>query len=293
MARQQLLVLLVLGSLLVTCPFPWLIPMSSNDQGTLEVTITYRGDYYVDHFDYSPEAENFRHFVLVRPVDDDETPDDAGQIFSSLAPQENGSLVLREDRQDYAWALDYIYDAPQGHFQGEFEPGEYAVAAAFIIVPSHEEAGVADDVILLPGAEASTDYQYIRIETGETTSLNFYMSDDHSMACPWLYVSTGGAFERRFEILRNVRDHERTEITPLGPVTESTVTIRIAEEKDEITYLDAFYLEVDGVAVVADNPLLAADDDDYLILHQGESVDLQFVVPPGAISVVAVGYYVD
>jgi hypothetical protein len=45
--------------------------------------------------------------------------------------------------------------------------------------------------------------------------------------------------------------------------------------------------------VVADNPLLAADDDDYLILHQGESVDLQFVVPPGDISVVAVGYYVD
>jgi hypothetical protein len=267
--------------------------MSSNDQGTLDVTITYRGDFYVDSFDYSPEAENFRHFVLVRPVGEDETPDDAGRIFTSLAPQEDGSLVIREDRQDYAWALDYIHEAPQGHFQGEFEPGEYAVASAFIIVPSHAEAGVADDVILLPGAGANTDYQYIRIETGETTPLDFSMTDANGWASPWLYVSTDGTFERRFEILRNVRDHEHTEITPLGPVMESTVTIRIVEEKDEITYLDALYLEVDGVSVVADNPLLAADDDDYLILHQGESVDLQFVVPPGDISVVAVGYYVD
>ena len=300
MVRQQMIILLVLGSLFMTCPFAWLVPLSSNpsDQGTLEVDINYTGHWYRDTFDYARDAENIRHVVLVRPVSEG-VPDDAGWIFTSLVPQEDGSWTVREDRQEYAFALPFIYDAPQGYFHGEFEPGQYAIAAAFIASPlSRDDAEAGEDAVLwagVTGGGASTDYQFVTLEAGETTSLTIPITDGNGWACPWLYVADGDGFERRFEILRNVRgaDHEQTEITPLGVAQDGVLTIRIAEEKAEITYLDALYLEVDGVAIYAENPQLAADDGGYVILHQGEFVDLRFLVPDnvGAVSIVANGYY--
>jgi hypothetical protein len=301
MNLQSLLLLLILGSAAIMCPVVWLLPQSNmpSDQGTLDIDINYTGSWYRETFNYARDAENIRHVILVRSANEVADPDEAGWAFTSLVPQEDGSWVIREDRQEYTWTLDYIYDAPQGYFHGEFPPGDYAVAAAFIAAPlSREEAGVGEDVILWPGVTgggANADYEYVTLEAGETTTITFTLTDANGWACPWLYVADGDTFERRFEILRHLRgeDQEQTEITALGSVPDGAITIRIAEEKDEITYLDMFYLDIDGTAVYADNDLLAADDGDYLILQPGEVVDLHFVIPSTAItvSVVADGYY--
>jgi hypothetical protein len=276
---------------------------STEMTGTLEVDIDYTDTWYRETFNYARDAENIRHVVLVMPLNESENIL-AGQVFSRLAfPPEEGA----ED--PYGWALDYIYDAPDGYFTGGFPPGTYALAAAFLANPlSREEAGVGEDVILwagVTGGGASTDFQTVEIEQGETTSVTIGMDDSDGWACPWLYVFNGQTFERRVEILRNIRGKEQqyTETTFIGPVTiiDGSAVIKVVEEKDEISYIDALYLEIDGVKISAQPESAAAAqiaeiDGDYLILHRGESREFRFVVPSASsgqqsVSVVATGYY--
>jgi len=66
--------------------------------------------------------------------------------------------------------------------------------------------------------------------------------------------------------------------------------------------VDQLYVRIltadDGwLTLTPDDPLLVADDGDYLILHQGDERLLEFTLPPGALPVqqawvVADGYYV-
>jgi len=291
--------------LTVSCVLPSLWgDYGASDQGALDIDIDYTGTWYIDTFHYAREAPNIRHFVLVVPESEAERAG-AGWFFTSLEVQPDGSLKVRGDRQEYAWALDYVYDAPEGRFSGHFAPGTYAVAVAFIAGPlSREEAGVGADVVLWPGVTgggASTEFQTVEIAAGDTVTLTIEITDADGWACPWIYVANGTGFERRTEILRNRRgpDSAGTEITALEPVAaqDGAIVLRVAEEKDEVTLLDALILRVDGVAVFADMPELSADDGQTVILRRGESIDLRFPVPAGyaagdAVSVVASGYYV-
>jgi hypothetical protein len=301
------LILMAAALLAVSCAFPVIAWPPAPDQGVLEVTIDYTGSFYRETFDYSRDAANIRHFALVVP-ENEAARADPGWIFTSLTLQADG-VTVRDDRQEYAWALDYIHEAPQGYFTGQFEPGTYAVAVAFIASPlSREEAGVGEDVILWPGITgggASTGYQIVTLDAGETTSITFGMTDADGWACPWLYVFDGHAFERRAEILRHLRgpDRERMEITPIGPVTvvNGFIVVRVSEEKDEVAFIDALVLLIDGVTVRAEGDSLAAAqvaaaDGAYLILRQGEAQELRFRVPASfasgdLVSVVVTGYY--
>ena len=131
------------------------------------------------------------------------------------------------------------------------------------------------------------------------------MDDSDGWACPWLYISNGQTFERRTEILRNLRGsaQERPETTPLGPVmtVDGSIIIKVTEEKDEVTYIDSLYLLIDGATIPAQaEPAvaarIAADDGNYLVLRRGQSYEFRFAVPaswhdrPPA-SVVVTGYY--
>jgi hypothetical protein len=164
---------------------------------------------------------------------------------------------------------------------------------------------VGDDAILwagVTGGGASTDLQNVTIAAGETISLTIQITDDDGWACPWVYVFNGQTFERRTEILRNLSgpEHETTEITAVGSVAavDGWIIIRVAEEKDEVTYLDSFYLLVDGAAIPAEsNPAIAAADGEYLTIRRGESVEFRVRAPAtfadGApVSVAATGYYI-
>jgi hypothetical protein len=278
------------------------------DTGLLEVAINYVGSWYRETFNYSREAKNIRHFVLAIP-ESEAARADAGWVFTSIEPQP-GHITIREDRQEYAWALEYLYEAPGGYFEGELEPGTYRVAVAFIASPlSREEAGASGDAVLWPGITgggASTEYETVVIKAGETSSITFRMTDANGWACPWLYVSHNHTLERRTEILRNLRgkDQERTEITSISPVTvvDGFIVVKVAEEKDEVTFIDALYLLIDGKAIHAeDNPgaasSVAAVDGNYLVLHRDEAYELRFQAPASfaegdPVAVVVTGYYV-
>lgn len=287
----------VAAALTLACVFPLFPFVSTAEMGVLKVDINYTDSFYRETFDYTRDAENIQHFVLVVPTGEVDRlgARDAFRIFYP---------GMEEDDPNLQWVRDHLYEAPEGYFSGEFEPGTYSVAVVFVAAPlSREEAGVSEDVILYPGntgGGASTDYQPVEIEAGQTTEVEIIMTDDNGWACPWLYVYNGHAFDRRTEILRNVHS-QQTETTALGmvPVVDGAVVLQISEEKDEISTLDEFYLIVDGVVVYAGlDDLSARDDQKVLTLARGESVTLRFKLPAAfagreqvRVSVVVTGYY--
>lgn len=277
--------------------------------GFLNVDINYTGSWYRETFGYTRYAKNIKHLVLVAPKSAMSRAS-AAEIFSSVRfPTEPGWLGMRKD--ELSWALEYLHLAPGGRFRGQFEPGIYYIAAAFIAAPiSKEEAGHGDDVILYPGVTgggASTDYQEIEIESGEN-EIQIGLTDANGWACPWLYVHNGQRFERRTEILRNVRgrENERVEISHIGPVKviDGSVILRIAEEKNEISFIDKLHVVVDGMEIDPEASSDAADrvaarDEERLTIAAGQFYEFAFVLPePLAsqeqveISVVVSGFYI-
>ncbi len=299
----------LIGSLQVEPPAE-ISPGVAEGVGVLQLYIDYRGNWYRETFSYTKEAENITHFVLVMPASQVDRAT-ADQIFSSIDFSTVRSVLsFREDRKELDWALEYLYQAPGAYFRGQFEPGTYYVAVAFVAAPlSQEEAGVPDDTILYPGITgggASTDYEKIEIGTGENT-VTVSLTDKDGWACPWLYTYQGRSFERMTEILRNVRgkQNEQTETTPIGAVevVDSMVTLKVAEEKNELTFIDELYVIIDGIEVRAEADSAAAriaeKDQDYLLLAGGESREFRFRVPASlagmqrvAVSVVVSGFYV-
>jgi hypothetical protein len=300
----------LVSSILIEPP-PELPSVATDNVGVLQVDVDYRGTWYRETFSYTRQAENIMHLVLVMPESqvDKATAD---QIFSSVDFSAGpGALSVREDREEFAWALDYLHKAPAGYFRGQFEPGTYYVAAAFVAAPlSREEAGQPDDAILyagITGGGASTDYWRIEIEPGEN-AITLSLTDRDGWACPWLYVYNGRSFERRTEILRNVRGkrNEQTEVSPIGPVeiVDGAVTLMIAEEREEVSFIDNLYIIVDGIKVRAEASSYVAakvadKDQEYLVIAGGEFFEFRFTLPDSfagrqrtTASVVTSGFYV-
>lgn len=271
----------------------------------------YAGTWFRETFSYTRQAENIKHFVLVMPESKmpGATADDVFSSVDYLAGPD--VLSMREGREEFAWTLEHLHEAPEGHFRGQFEPGTYYVAAAIVAAPvSKEEAGAPDDATFwegMTGGGMSTDYQEIVIEQGENPT-SFRLTDRDGWACPWLYVYDGRSFVRRTEILRSVRGKrsEQTETSHIGPVevVDGSVILKVAEEKEETTFIDAFSIIVDGVEVRAQaDPLAAAKvaerDHDYLMISSGESFEFRFNLPDAfagrkraAVTIVVSGYYV-
>ncbi len=311
MTRQRLpfILLLLLSLLLTACSWPLLSLPDVAAKGVLDVEIDYTGDFYHQVFNYSRDAANVKHYVLVLPQEM-ASRGDPNWIFGSLDVQADGSLQMTSDRQEYNWVLPYIHEAPSGYYKAELDPGTYAVAVAFITGPvSREQVGAGDDAILwvgITGGGASSEYQFLTIEPDETSATTFTLTDRNGWACPWLYVFDGQTFERRTEILRNIRgpQHEQTETTTIGrvKVVDGSVVVKVAEEKDEVSYIDSLALVTNAGIIAAEadpatTTKLASDDGDYLVLKQGDSVKLHFPAPAGLadgdpVSVVVNGYYV-
>jgi hypothetical protein len=160
------------------------------------------------------------------------------------------------------------------------------VGGCFIAAPlSREEAGVGDETILyagITGGGASSEYQVVALEAGKRKDITITLSDKDGWACPWVYVFNGTAFERRSEILRNLKSKslESTQRHLLGPtpVQDGIIRLQIREEKPEITYLDALHLEINGIPVRPDIGVLHDIDGQYLMLRQGDVYELTFDV---------------
>ena len=285
-------------------------PAPMDGIGSLQVDVDYRGTWYREMFDYTKAGENIAHFILVLPESDADRAT-ATRIFGSIDYTNTpDALTTRPGEEEFHWALEHVYHAPGGRFRGQFEAGTYYVAAAFAAAPVDKEAaGHPQDAILyagMTGGGASSDYRRIEIGPGEN-AVTVSLTDQDGWACPWLYVHDGDSFDRRTEILRNIRgkQNERTENTPIGMVeiVHGSITLRIVEEKDEITFIDELYLLVEGIELRVDatTPMaakVARRDHDYLVISSNDSRQFRFRLPDAlagveraAVSVVVSGFY--
>lgn len=298
---RRLLFLIPLA-LSLACVFPLMMGPtdSSVKMGTLSVTINYTDTFYREVFDYTPDAPNIWHFVLVLPASEAQRESAPQVLYSVRFPEKQGDPWITNP--ELQWAEPYLYQAPGATFTGSFAPGDYQVAALFLAGPiSAEEAGVEEGTLYagITGGGASTDLIPVHISAGEDAQITITMTDADGWACPWLYVFNGTEYERRTEILRDIRDQQQTEITPLGavPVVNGAIRLRISEEKAETTHLDQLYLLVNGERISAGDPALDEQDNQVVVLNQGDTRDIRFALPEhlqdtATVSVVAAGYYI-
>ena len=109
-------------------------------------------------------------------------------------------------------------------------------------------------------------------------------------ACPAVYVDG----KPQGEILRTFAwpEHEAFQTLPIAAPCSGRITVRIAEEKRETTYLDELALVVGDTIVLPEScGALCANDGRYEKLSQGQSLEVSFVVPGCGAKLRANGYY--
>lgn len=117
-------------------------------------------------------------------------------------------------------------------------------------------------------------------------------------ACPFVYVVGADGAHRVGEVLRNLRGAGAYALQSLE-LPEGATTIRISEEKSEVTFLDEIYVEIGGVRVepracsAAAPPAYCAADGEPYVMRQGDVLDLDVdATVDGPTAVFARGYYV-
>lgn len=119
-------------------------------------------------------------------------------------------------------------------------------------------------------------------------------------ACPFVYLVDGDEETFVGEVLRNIRGRENAALQPLviGATASGALHVRIREEKEEVTFLDELYAEVDGVQLQpvscadADEAFCAADGVPF-VMRPGDELDVRFELPAaGELTIWARGYYV-
>jgi hypothetical protein len=154
-----------------------LVEMST--PGIVKIEINYTDQWYREVFNYSPQAENIRHYVLIVPQDEAEQIS-PGWIFISIAfPTFPGEMSARPGQEEMELQYVYLHEAPEGRYIAELEPGTYYVAASFIAAAIDSDN---DGAILYPGVTgggASTDFREITIEPGKTSAIQINLTDDN------------------------------------------------------------------------------------------------------------------
>ena len=120
-------------------------------------------------------------------------------------------------------------------------------------------------------------------------------------ACPFVYAAAQGQpLQLQGEILRQLRASslEGQQRLALDTTCGTSIAVRLAEHKPEITFLDEVYLEVDGARIdptsCRDSLAYCSDDGQYHRLEPGDTLDLAFQVDRQScqrVSLVADGYY--
>ncbi|WP_437484744.1 hypothetical protein WME75_45700 [Sorangium sp. So ce1014] len=122
---------------------------------------------------------------------------------------------------------------------------------------------------------------------------------DELAACPYVDVRDAGRSHRIGEILRDVRGARAATVQSLdlGEHGAGPITIRISEEKAEVTFLDEVFVEAGGARIhprgcgITPGPAYCAADGRPHVLRQGETLDLVFDAG-GRVVLFARGYYV-
>ncbi|MBN2065236.1 MAG: hypothetical protein JW771_00315, partial [Candidatus Thermoplasmatota archaeon] len=126
-------------------------------------------------------------------------------------------------------------------------------------------------------------------------------------ASPFLYVFDGQRYRKVSDFIPGATSPEKEyvhalDITDHVHPINGTITVKITEELDEITYLDTVYLLIDETDVICietmypgNRSLLQTSDNEYLVLRKGDGVYLTFTVTKtySHIMFVSEGHYVE
>jgi hypothetical protein len=120
------------------------------------------------------------------------------------------------------------------------------------------------------------------------------------VACPFVYLKSGEKFIYKGEIIRNLigKESESMQKLEIGTLDKGIVTIRIKEEKNEISYINSIYFEINNKlylpkTIKSKASLLQKNDDKYLVLKKGEFIDLVYDLDlKSNIKIISKGYYI-
>jgi hypothetical protein len=118
-------------------------------------------------------------------------------------------------------------------------------------------------------------------------------------ACPFVYILENNKFIYKGEIIRNLigKQSELSQKLTLGTLKKGKITIRISEEKNEISYINTINLEINKKLYSIKtkdiiNNLIDKSDNKYLILKKGEYIDFEYVLDSDSnVNIVCKGYY--
>jgi len=157
-------------------------------------------------------------------------------------------------------------------------PGSYTIV---IYDPASKPGEQSDGIVL----------KNIDIKENENIKYSFNKNDfkDYNcLCCPWLYIKKGSSYERLSEVIKDKVgiNSIADDIINLQPenIINGIISIRLQEEKDEITYIDRIVLKVKDkfnqeINIFTRNNLLQNIDGDFLKLKKGESLTLDFNIP--------------
>jgi hypothetical protein len=119
------------------------------------------------------------------------------------------------------------------------------------------------------------------------------------ISCPRLYAWNGRVWELRGEVLVDLigAGAEKTQRRSIGKVRVigGQVRLRLAEEEEEVSHVDALLLEIKGRSIAPSAGPLRAVDGTRAVMVRGDAIELRYAValPDGeyAADVAATGYY--
>lgn len=235
------------------------------------------------------QAKGSHVIIVALPTEEDEDPPNRYQLFVPGA----GGLTKIYDQ------VIGVYGVTDLRFPGDgtvryIEDSWSACGSPHGEATEHDGTVPIHEVTLALDASGQL-VEHDRTESGQTFDCGGLA------ACPWIYVDGATGPVRVGEILRNVRGHEAYVLQDLAlpAVAAGPLHVRVAEEKDEVTFLDEIYVEVDGLhlaptaCAAATAPAYCAADHQPLRLQKGDVLDLTFDLPSGATpTVFARGYYI-
>ena len=145
------------------------------------------------------------------------------------------------------------------------------------------------------------------IEVGSNTNNYEGFTVALHCACPYFYYKEGEVLTYGGELIRNLNSPKKEKLDfsnlNLAYLQKDTVVFVIKEEKPEVSYLDNVYLTINDTiqlvpftASVKGLKEIAASDKDYLLMNQGDSIEIYFVMPKNTsimkAQIFSYGYYI-
>ena len=119
-------------------------------------------------------------------------------------------------------------------------------------------------------------------------------------ACPFVYLKSNNKYFYKGEIIRNLigKKSEANQELDLGTLEKGKVSIRIKEEKNEISYINSIYIKKDGKLYSPKTTnnnldLIKKNDEKYLVIKKGEYIDFEYNLDSKSkIEIISKGYYI-